>query len=124
MNQIRAKSKIREPTTAPRTEPTMTPARWEWDEFDSPVIADEDVIEDEGDEGTGESVAGVVAGEVVRAEEGDDEEEVESSADAEVGVAIVEKDRTDSELVGRSDDDSAGEVEPPKTQTLSEPRGI
>jgi hypothetical protein len=134
MNQMRPKRSIREPTTAPRTEPTMTPARWEWDD-DSPLIADEDVVEDEGDEGNGERVVGVVAGEVVRVEDGDDddddgddEDEVEGSADAEVGVAIVEKDRTDPELVGRvvgrSDDDGAGEDEPPKTQTLSVPRGI
>jgi hypothetical protein len=132
MNQMRAKSNIREPTTAPRTEPTMTPARWEWD-ADSPLIADEDVMEDEGDEGSGERVVGVVAGEVVRVEDGDDDDddddEVEGSAeDVEVGVARVEKDRTDPELVGRvvgrSDDDSAGEDEPPKTQTLSVPRGI
>jgi hypothetical protein len=129
MNQMRAKRSIREPTTAPRTEPTMTPARWEWDD-DSPLIADEVMIEDEGDEGSEERVVGVVAGEVVRVEDRDDDgDEVEGSAeDTEVGVAIVEKDGTDPELVGRvvgrSDDDSAGEDEPPKTQTLSVPRGI
>ena len=70
---------------------------------------------------------GVVAGEVVRVEGGDDNE-VEGSAEAEVDIAIVEEDRTDPEdvgrVVGRSDDDSAGEDEPPKTQTLSVPRGI
>jgi hypothetical protein len=128
MNQMRAKSSIREPTTAPRTEPTMTPARWESDDDDSPLIAVEDMMEDEGDEGNGERVVGVVAGKVVRVEDGDDDE-VEGSADAEVGVAMVEKVRTDPELVGREvgrlDDDSAGEDEPPKTQTrLSVPRGI
>jgi hypothetical protein len=131
MNQMRAKRSIREPTTAPRTEPTMTPARWEWDD-DSPLTADEVKMEDEGDEGNGERVVGVVA-EVVRVEDGDgddddDNDEVEGSADAEVGVAIVEKESTDPELVGRVvgvlDADSAGEDEPPKTQTLSEPRGI
>jgi hypothetical protein len=127
MNQMRAKRSIRDPTTAPRIEPTMTPARWEWDD-DSPLIADEVVMEDEGDEGGGERVVDVVAGEVVRVENGDDKDEVEGSADAEVGVAIVEKVRTDPEVVGGvvgvSDNDSAGEDEPPKTQTLSEPRGI
>jgi hypothetical protein len=135
MNQMRAKSSNREPTTAPRTEPAMTPARWEWDDDDSPLIGEVDLIEDEGDEGNEERVVGAVAGEVVRVEDGDDnddddedDDEVEGSADAEVGVAIVEKDKTDPELVGRvvgrSDDDSAGEDEPPKTQTLSVPRGI
>jgi hypothetical protein len=126
MNQMRAKRSIREPTTAPRTEPTMIPARWEWDD-DSPLMTDEVVMEDEGDEGNGERVVGVVACEVVRVEDGDDDE-VEGSADAEVDVAIVEKDRTDPELVGRVvgalGEDSAGEEEPPKTQTLLEPRGI
>ena len=78
----------------------MTPARWECD-ADSPLIADEDVMEDEGDEGSGERVVGVVAGEVVRVEDGDDDSEMEGSADAEVGVVIVEKDRTDPELMGR-----------------------
>ena len=92
-------------------------------------MADEVTTEDDRDDGDGECVVGVVACEVVRVEDGDDDnDEVEGSADAEVDVAIVEKDRTDPELVGRvvgaSDDDSAGEDEPPKTQTLSEPRGI
>jgi hypothetical protein len=66
MDQMRSKSSIREPTTALRTEPTMTPARWEWDDDDSPLIVDEDMMDDEGDERNGESVVGVVAGEVVR----------------------------------------------------------
>ena len=114
----------------------MTPARWEWDD-DSPLMADEVKMEDEGDEGNGERVVVVLAGEVVRVEDGDDDDddddgddddEVEGSADAEVGVAIVEEDGTDPELVGSVvgalEDDSAGEDEPPKTQTLSEPRGI
>lgn len=83
----------------------MTPVRWEWD--DSPLITD--------DEGDGERVVGVVAREVVKVEDGDDE--VEGSADAEVDVAIVEKVRTDPEVVGRVvgklDGDSAGEDEPP-----------
>jgi hypothetical protein len=38
---------------------------------------------------------------VVRVEDGDDDSEMEGSADAEVGVVIVEKDRTDPELMGR-----------------------
>ena len=118
----------------------MTPARWEWDD-DWPLIADEDTTEDEGGEGSEERVVGVVAGEVVIVE-GRDDDEVEGSADAEVGVAIVEGVGTDPELVGRvvegvgtgpelvgrvvgrSADDGAGEDEPPKTQTLSVPRGI
>jgi hypothetical protein len=51
MNQMRAKSNakscIREPITAPRTEPTRTPAQWEWDDDDgdSPLFADEDMME-------------------------------------------------------------------------------
>jgi hypothetical protein len=47
MNQMREKSGIREPTTAPRTEPTRTQAQWEWDDDDddSPLIADEDMME-------------------------------------------------------------------------------
>jgi hypothetical protein len=120
MNQMRRKRSIKEPTTAPRTEPTMTPARLEWDDDDKPWVADEDITEDEGD---GERVAG----EVVEIEDGDDDE-VEGSADAEVGVAVVVKVRTGPELVGRAvgrlDGDSAGEDEPPKTQTPSVPRGI
>ena len=56
---MRARSSTREPTTAPRTEPTMAPARCEWDDDESPLIADEDMMEDEGDEGNGESVVGV-----------------------------------------------------------------
>jgi hypothetical protein len=83
-------------------------------------------MEDEVDEGNEESVVSVVAGEVVRVEDSDDDV-VEGSADVEVGVAIVEKVMTDPELVGRIvgrlDDDCAGEDEPPKTQTLSVPRG-
>lgn len=83
-------------------------------------------MEDEGDEGNGGCVVSVIAGEV-RAEDGEDDE-VEGSAGAEVDVAIVEKDGTDPEVVGRvvgrSDNDGAGEDEPPKTQTLSVPRGI
>jgi hypothetical protein len=96
MNQMREKSSIREPTTAPMTEPTMTPARGNWgdDDYDSPLIADEDMMEDEGDEGNSEIVVGVFVGEVVRVEDGDDEE-VEGKADAEVGVAIAEKIKTD-----------------------------
>jgi hypothetical protein len=111
----------------------MIPARWEWEDDDSPLIDEEVMMEDEGDEGGEERVVGAVAGEVVWVEggdDGDDNDDVEGSADAEVGVAIVEKDRTDPELVGKVvvgglDDDSAGEDEPPKTQTLlSVPRGI
>ena len=68
--------------------------------------------------GTGKSVVGEVASEVVRVEDGD-YDEVEGSADAEVAVTIVEKVRTDPELmgrvVGRSDDDSTGEDEPSKS---------
>jgi hypothetical protein len=98
----------------------MTLARWEWDDDDSSLVADEDMMGDEGDEGNGESVVGEVAGEVVRVEDGDDDDELEGSADAEVGVEIVEKIRTDPELVGRvvgrSDDDTAVEDEPPKTE--------
>jgi hypothetical protein len=93
----------------------MTPARWEWDDDDSPLIADEDMMEDEGDERNGKSVVGVVAGEVVRVEDGDDEE-VEGSADTEVGVAIMERVRTDPELVGRDQMTIAPEDEPPKTR--------
>ncbi len=84
-------------------------------------------MEDDVDERDGESVVGVVAGEVVRVED-EDGDEVEGSADVGVGVAIVEKDKTDPELVGRIvgrlGDDGAGEDKPPKTQTLSVPRGI
>ena len=84
-------------------------------------------MEDEGDEGSEGCVVGLVAGDVVRVEGGDDDEV--GSTDAEVDVAMVGKDRTDPEVVGRVvgrlDDDSAGEDEPPKTQTLlSVPRGI
>lgn len=87
------------------------------------------MTEDEGDEGGGGCVVGLVAGDVVRVEDGDDDDvEVGGSADAEVDVAMVVKDRTDAEVVGRVvgglDDESAGEDEPPKTQTLSLPRGI
>lgn len=68
-----------------------------------------------------------VDGEVVRVEDRVNDV-VEGSADTEVGVAMVDKDTIDPELVGRMvgrlDDDGAGEDEPPKTQTLSEPRGI
>jgi hypothetical protein len=65
----------------------MTPARWEWDDDDSPLITDENSMEDRADEGNGERVVGVVAGKVVKLEDGDDDE-VEGSADREVGVAI------------------------------------
>jgi len=86
------------------------------------------VTEDEGDEGEEGRVVGVVAGEVVTVEGGDDNDDVEGSADMEVDVAMAENDGTDPEVVGRevgrSDDDSAGVDEPPKTQTLSVPRGI
>jgi len=44
----------------------MTAARWEWDDDDSPLIADGVKMEDEGDEGNGGSVVGVVAGKVLR----------------------------------------------------------
>jgi hypothetical protein len=74
---------IREPTTVPRTEPTMTPAPWEWDDDDSLLIVDEDMMEDKADEGNGESVVGVVVGEIMRVEDDDDDDEVEGSADAE-----------------------------------------
>lgn len=46
------------------------------------------MVKDKADEGNGESVVGVVAGEVVRVEDEDDVE-VEGSTDGEVGVAIV-----------------------------------
>jgi formylmethanofuran dehydrogenase subunit C len=91
------------------------------------LIADEDKMEDETDEGDREGVVGDVAGRevvemeedvvvvVVEMEEGD--VVVEGSADTEVGVAMVEKDMIDPELVGgivgRSDDDGAGEDKPP-----------
>ena len=114
----------------------MTPAWWAWD--DSPPIADEDEMEcetDEGDEGVvgeleGGEVVEVEDKKVVKAEDGDgDGDVVGGSTDAGVGVAMVEKVMTDPELVGRIvgrlDDNGAGEDEPPKTQTLlSEPRGI
>jgi hypothetical protein len=67
-----------------------------------------------------EKRSGCDCGEVVRVEDGNDDE-VEGSADAEAGVAMVEKVRTDPGVVdrvvghGKSDDDSAGEDEPPKT---------
>ena len=133
MNQIRAKSSSREPTTDPRTEPTMTPACLEWD--DSPWIADEDKVEVETDEGSEEGVVGeVVRREVVEIEDCDEDGDgdvVGGSTDEEVGVAMAEVDMTDPEVVrsvggteGRLDDDGSGEEEPPKTQTLSEPRGI
>jgi hypothetical protein len=118
MNQMRAKSIIRELSSAPRTEPTMTPAWWGWDDDDSLLIVGENMMEDEGDGGNGESVVGVVAGEVVRVEDGDDHDdnEVEGSTDAEVGVAMLEKVRTDPELVGRVLGRSDGDTdEPPKT---------
>ena len=69
MNQMRVKSSIKEvrgPTTALRTEPTMAPAWWEWNDDDSTLIADEDMMGDEGDEGDGESVVCLVAGVEVR----------------------------------------------------------
>jgi hypothetical protein len=138
MNQMRAKSSSSEPITDPRTEPTITPARWALD--DSPLMADEDRIEDETDEGDREGVVGEVVGrEVVKVEdddgdevvvvvEGSTEEEVGVARVEEVGVARVENVMTDPELVGkivgRLDDDGAGEDEPPKTQTPSVPRGI
>ena len=109
----------------------MTPACPEWD--DSPWIADEDKVEVETDEGSGEGVVGeVVRREVVEREDCDEDEDVVGgSADAEVGAAMVEVVMTDPEVVrivggteGKLDDDGSGEEEPPKTQTLSEPRGI
>src|SRR6266576_2876750 len=48
MNQMKARSSIRYPTTVPRTGPTVTPARWEWDNDDLPLIADKDMMGDEG----------------------------------------------------------------------------
>lgn len=135
MNQMRAKSSSSEPTTDPRTEPTMTPAWWAWD--DSPLIADGDKTECETDEGDGGVVGEVEGGEVVAIEDKKvvtiedgnvDGDVVGGSTDAGVGVAMVEKVMTDPELVGRIvgrlDDNGAGEDEPPKTQTLFEPRGI
>jgi hypothetical protein len=117
---------IREPTTVPRTGPTKTPAPWECDDDDSLLIVDEDMMEDKADEGNGESVVGVVVGEIVRVD--DDDDEVEGSADAEVGVAMVEKVRTHPELVnravGKSDDDSDREDEPPKNQRTSAVDGL
>jgi len=44
----------------------MTAARWGWDDNYSPLIVDEVMMEDEGDEGNGGSVVGVVAGKVLR----------------------------------------------------------
>jgi hypothetical protein len=92
MIQMRAKSSIREPITAPRTEPTMTPAQLEWDDDDdSPLIAVEDMMEHEEHEGNGKGILG----EVVRVEDGgdddDEDDEVESSAYAEVGAVIVDE---------------------------------
>jgi hypothetical protein len=70
---------VREPSTAPGTEPTiLASARWERDDDDSPLIADEDIMEGEGDEGNGKSVVGMVVGEVMRVKDGN---EVEGSAD-------------------------------------------
>jgi hypothetical protein len=73
MNQTKEKSSFGEPTTGPRSVSAMTPARWQWDDGDSPLIADEDMMKDERDEGNGESVVGVVVGKVVRVEDGDDD---------------------------------------------------
>lgn len=87
-------------------------------------------MEDEGDEGDGGRVVGLVAGDVVKVEDGDEDDmDVGGSADAEGGVAMVGEDREDPEVVGsvvgRLGGESAGEDEPPKTQTsLSVPRGI
>lgn len=90
----------------------MTPARLEWDD-DSPLIADGVMMEDEEDEGNEERVVGVV---VVKIEDGDDKE-VEGSADAEVGVAIVENVMTGPEVVcrvvGGPDNEDSGEDNPP-----------
>ena len=44
----------------------MAPAWWEWNDDDSKLIADENMMENEGDEGDGESVVGLVAGVEVR----------------------------------------------------------
>ena len=90
----------------------MTPARWEWVD-DSALIADGVMVEDEEDEGSGERVVGVV---VVRIEDGD-VKEVEGSADAEVGVAIVENVMTGPKVVcrvvGGPDNDGSGVDNPP-----------
>ena len=108
------------------------------------MIVDEDKMEGKTDEGSGEGVVGEVAGgevvkvedgEVVRIEDGEvvevedrDGDVMEGSTDTEEGVAMVEKDMADPEpvgkIVGRLDNDSTGEDEPPKTQTPSVPRGI
>jgi hypothetical protein len=77
-----------EKTAAPRTEPTIASTAGVDDDDGSPWIADEDMMEDEGDEWNGESVVGVVMSEIVRIEDGDDGD-VEGSADAEVAVAII-----------------------------------
>jgi hypothetical protein len=63
------------------------------------MVADEDMMGDEGDEGNGEGVVGVVAGKVVKVEDGDDDEVEGSATDAEV-VAIA-KVRADPEVVCR-----------------------
>jgi hypothetical protein len=68
----------------------------------------------------GEVVGGEVLevedGEVVEVEDGDNDA-VEGSAETEVGVAMEEKDMIDPEvvgrIVGRSDEDGAGEDKPP-----------
>jgi hypothetical protein len=64
------------------------------------LIADEDMVGYEGDEGNGKGVVGVVAGKVVKVEDGDDDEVEGSATDAEV-VAIAEKVRADPEVVCR-----------------------
>jgi hypothetical protein len=64
------------------------------------LIADEDMVGDEGDEGNGKGVVGVVAGKVVEVEDGNDDEEEGSARDAEV-VAIAEKVSADPEVVDR-----------------------
>lgn len=78
---IRVIREVKEPSTAPRKEPTiLASARWERDDDDSPLIADEDFMEDGGDEGNGKSVVGMVVGEVMRVEDGDEPED-EAEAD-------------------------------------------
>ena len=92
-------------------------------------------MECETAEGDGGVVGEVEGGELVAIEdkkvvtiEDGNGDVVGGSTDAGVGVAMVEKVMTDLELVGRIvgrlDDNGAREDEPPKTQTLFEPRGI
>jgi hypothetical protein len=110
---MRTKSSRIEPTTAPRTDPAMTPAWWAWDD-DWPRIGegvDDDETEDKAEEGNREGgVETVEGGGVERVEDGDGDV-VKGGAETEVGVAKVE---LNWEPVGRTRlGDGGGDDKPP-----------